>query len=254
MSEPSASRRGAFRVALLGITVQSPTMSHSVLIVEDEENLRITLKYNLEREGYSVFVAPTGDAGLEIAKREQPDLLILDVMLPAVSGYEICREVRKTSDVPILMLTAKGEEVDKIVGLEIGADDYMTKPFSLRELMARVRALLRRPRTTGRRPGMESTIVAGDLALDMAAHVARKDGEAIDLKPREFDLLVVLMQNPGRAFSRLQLLEAVWGANYIGDERTVDVHMRWLRQKIEDEPSEPKRIITVRGVGYRFEG
>ena len=225
-----------------------------VLIVEDEENLRAALRYNLEREGYDVLVAGDGIVGLDLAIKRQPDLVILDVMLPGMSGYDICRTVRKESDVPILMLTAKGEEVDKVVGLEIGADDYVTKPFGIRELLARVHAMLRRPRAKKQGSPPAKVLVAGDLSLDTGAHVARKGGAQIDLKPREFELLAALMDNAGRAYTRRQLLESVWGANYIGDERTVDVHMRWLRQKIEDDPSNPTRIITVRGVGYRFEG
>ena len=227
--------------------------AQSVLIVEDEENLRVALQFNLQQEGYDVHTAPDGTTGLELARREHPDLLILDVMLPGMSGYDIVREVRKDSDVPILMLTAKSEELDKVVGLELGADDYVTKPFSVRELIARVHALLRRRRDIqGAVPG--EVLIAGNLSVDFAAHVARKADEVVDFKPREFDLLALLMANPGRAYSRTQILEEVWGYNYIGDERTVDVHIRWLRQKIEDEPSEPCRIVTIRGLGYRFEG
>jgi DNA-binding response OmpR family regulator len=228
--------------------------TQSVLIVEDEENLRVALQFNLEQEGYDVHSAPDGLTGLDIARRERPDLLILDVMLPGMSGYDICREVRKDSNVPILMLTAKSEEIDKVVGLELGADDYVTKPFSVRELIARVHALLRRHHGDLAGASVGEPIRAGDLAVDLAGHVVRKGDEIVDLKPREFDLLALLVANPGRAYSRAQILESVWGYNYIGDERTVDVHVRWLRQKIEDEPSEPRRIVTVRGLGYRFEG
>lgn len=228
--------------------------SQSILIVEDEENLRVALQFNLEQEGYVVYSAPDGVSGLELALREQPDLLILDVMLPGMNGYDICRAVRKESDVPILMLTAKSEEIDKVVGLELGADDYVTKPFSLRELIARVHALLRRRRGEVQGAVVGEVLRAGDLTIDLAGHIARKGGETIDLKPREFDLLALLVANPGRAYSRGQILDAVWGANHFGDERTVDVHVRWLRMKIEEKPSAPTRIVTVRGLGYRFEG
>jgi DNA-binding response OmpR family regulator len=227
--------------------------SQSVLIVEDEENLRVALQFNLQQEGYDVHTAADGVTGLEIARAERPDLLILDVMLPGMNGYDVCREIRKDSDVPILMLTAKSEEIDKVVGLEIGADDYVTKPFGVRELIARVHALLRRRRGDVGSAVVGEPLRAGDLSVDIAGHVAHKAGEVVELKPREFDLLALLVANPGRAYSRAQILEAVWGHNYIGDERTVDVHIRWLRQKIEDEPSLPRRIVTVRGVGYRFE-
>ena len=226
----------------------------TVLVVEDEENLAVALRYNLVREGYSVRVANDGSAGLEIARSTSPDLIILDVMLPGISGYDICKEIRRESDVPILMLTARGEEVDKVVGLELGADDYVTKPFSVRELMARVRALLRRPRGSVADASLPKTAKSGDLEIDNVSHVVRKNGVAIELKPREFDLLALLVANPGRAYTRDQLLNALWGRDYIGDARTVDVHVRWLRRKIEDEPSNPQRLVTLRGVGYRFEG
>jgi two-component system, OmpR family, response regulator len=228
--------------------------AQSVLIVEDEENLRVALQFNLQQEGYDVHTAPDGLTGLDVARTAHPDLLILDVMLPGMNGYDLCREVRKDSDVPILMLTAKSEEFDKVVGLELGADDYVTKPFSVRELIARVHALLRRRRIESQSPGLGASLRAGDLSVDIAGHVVRQGSDVVELKPREFDLLALFVANPGRAYSRAQILEAVWGYNYIGDERTVDVHIRWLRQKIEVEPSTPRRIVTVRGLGYRFEG
>lgn len=226
----------------------------TVVVVEDEENLAFTLQYNLEREGYAVRVAHDGNAGLELVRTFSPDLLILDVMLPGVSGYDICKLVRRDSDLPILMLTARGEEVDKVVGLELGADDYVTKPFSVRELMARVRALLRRPRASIQTIGSQGTLRSGDLEVDTFSHTVRKNGELVEFRPREFDLLALMVANPGRAYSRDQLLEALWGQDYIGDTRTIDVHVRWLRKKIEEEPSSPRRLVTVRGVGYRFEG
>lgn len=227
--------------------------NRSVLVVEDEENLVEALRYNLEHEGYDVLTAPDGGSGLETARAALPDLVILDVMLPNLDGIEVCRILRRETDVPILMLTAKGEEIDRVVGLEIGADDYVTKPFSMRELMARVRAMLRRPRKTAS-ARMAEPLRSGSLAVDVDAHQASLNGEELRLKPREFDLLALFIRNPGRAFTRDQILEQLWGHDYIGDVRTVDVHVRWLREKIEADPSTPARIITIRGVGYRFEG
>ena len=226
-----------------------------VLIVEDEENLLEALKYNLEKEGYAVFTAIDGEIGLEIAREATPDLIILDVMLPKLDGFEVCRILRQETNIPILMLTAKGEEVDRVVGLELGADDYVIKPFSMRELLARVRAMLRRSRmaleTSSHLSG--ELLKAGDIEVDLASHTARLGGAPLELKPREFDLLALLVANRRRAFTRDQILERLWGHDYIGDTRTVDVHIRWLREKIEANPSSPKRIITIRGVGYRFE-
>ena len=228
------------------------TTSRSALVVEDEENLLEALRYNLERDGYAALTASDGAAGLETARTAQPDLIILDVMLPGLDGLEVCRILRRETDAPILMLTAKGEEIDRVVGLELGADDYVTKPFSMRELMARVRALMRRPRrqaASGAEP-----LRAGPLTLDAEAHSAWLGDAELRLKPREFDLLTLFMRNPGRAFTRDQILERLWGHDYIGDPTTVNVHVRWLRAKIEADPSTPARIITIRGVGYRFEG
>ena len=229
------------------------TMSRSVLVVEDEENLLEALRYNLEHDGHSVLTAADGAKGLETARSALPDLIILDVMLPGLDGLEVCRILRRETDAPILMLTAKGEEIDRVVGLELGADDYVAKPFSMRELMARVRALMRRPRSRTPGPSAEP-LRAGPLTLDAEAHSARLGEDELRLKPREFDLLALFMRNPGRAFTRDQILERLWGRDYIGDVRTVDVHVRWLREKIESNPSAPARIITIRGVGYRFEG
>ena len=228
-------------------------MATTVLVVEDEENLLVALRYNLEREGYVVETAGDGERGLELATSIAPDLIILDVMLPKLSGYEVCRAVKRDSDVPILMLTARGEEVDKVVGLELGADDYVTKPFGVRELMARVRALLRRPRSAHGGPDPSPVVRSGEFVVDLSAHVARRNGREIDLKPREFQLLALFVGDPGRAYTRDQILEAIWGHDYIGDARTVDVHVRWLRRKIEDDPASPRHLVTLRGVGYRFE-
>jgi len=227
-----------------------------LLIIEDEENLLAALKYNLEREGYSVSTAVDGEQGLETARQAKPDLVILDIMLPKLDGFEVCRILRRESDIPILMLTAKGEEVDRVVGLELGADDFVTKPFSTRELVARVRALLRRSRTAAASTPEhgDEVLRAGDLEINLASHTASLHGAPLDLKPREFDLLALLVANKGRAFTRNQILERLWGHDFIGDTRTVDVHVRWLREKIESDPGIPERIITIRGVGYRFEG
>lgn len=227
-------------------------MSKTILIVEDEPTLVSTLRYSLEREGYRVATAENGEQGVDVARAERPDLILLDLMLPGLDGLDVCRILRREMQMPILMLTAKDDEVDKVVGLEIGADDYVTKPFGMRELMARVRALLRRAETSGDKD--KQLLSAGDVQIDMTARKALRDGTEIVLKPREYDLLAFLLQNKGKAFTRDQILHQVWGYDYAGDTRTVDVHVRWLREKIEREPSKPTRIITVRGTGYRFEG
>lgn len=230
--------------------------TQSVLIVEDEENLLEALRYNLEREGYQVHTAIDGELGLENARGSQPDLIILDVMLPVLDGFEVCRILRRETDVPILMLTAKGEEIDRVVGLELGADDYVVKPFSIRELVARVRAMLRRSRLGSDRLTGDNAenLKSDDLEIDLVSHTARIGEMALVLKPREFELLALLVANKKRAFTRDQVLDRLWGKDYYGDSRTVDVHVRWLRGKIEEDPGNPKRIVTVRGVGYRFEG
>jgi DNA-binding response OmpR family regulator len=222
-----------------------------LLLVEDEETVRETLAINLRAEGYEVDTASDGEQGLDLARAGDYDLLILDVMLPSLDGLTVCRLVRRESGVPIILLTARGTETDKIIGLETGADDYIVKPFSLGELLARVRAALRRGAA---QRGSESELVSGDLRLDLSARRAwRKEGE-IALAPREFELLAALMRHRGAVLTRDLLLARVWGEDYPGDARTVDVHIRWLRQKIEDDPSQPQRILTVRGMGYRFEG
>ncbi len=234
----------------------------TILLVDDEPTLVATLDYNLRREGHEVVIARDGQAALEQARAKPPDLVLLDVMLPKLDGLEVCRELRRTSTVPILMLTAKDAEVDKVVGLEIGADDYMTKPFSMRELLARVKAMLRRnamrdaaPLSAGGgRAGSPDAVTLGPLEIDVAARAVRRGGHPVHLKPKEFELLAFLAQNGGRVFSRNQLLENVWGYEFDGDTRTVDVHVRWLREKIEEEPSRPRLLETVRGVGYRFAG
>ena len=227
----------------------------SVLVVEDEENLREALSYNLQRTGYTVLTAADGETGVEMARRDGPDLIILDLMLPGLDGMDACRIIRGQSDVPILMLTAKTEETDKVVGLELGADDYVSKPFSMRELMARVGALLRRAGSSSAPGGSTPAgrLSSGDLEVDVSGHIATLAGETIELTPREFDLLALFLTNRGRALSRDEILDSLWGRDYVGDSRTVDVHVRWLRKKIETAPGNPKRIVTIRGLGYRFE-
>jgi two-component system alkaline phosphatase synthesis response regulator PhoP len=198
----------------------------TVLVVDDEPTLVATLKYNLEREGYNVVAATDGEKAISLARAERPDLMILDLMLPAVDGLEVCRILRREMSLPILMLTARAGEVDKVVGLEIGADDYVTKPFSTRELLARVRALLRRTAT----PLDEEVLVSGDLRVDMKRREVTRDDKPVELKPKEMELLIYFMRNKGRAFTREQLLREVWGYDFYGDSRTVDVHVSWLRQ------------------------
>jgi len=235
-------------------------MSDKILVVEDEPALVETLAYNLTRQGYRVFTATDGLAALDIARRERPDLIMLDLMLPGLDGFEVCRILRQEMSAPILMLTARTEEVDKVVGLEVGADDYLTKPFSMRELLARVKALLRRVRLvreeiTAER-GTEATekLTVGDLMVNLLRREAYWEGKPLRLKPKEYDLLVFLARHPGIVLSRDLILERVWGWEYDGESRTVDVHIRWLREKIEPDPAHPTHIVTVRGIGYRFEG
>jgi len=224
------------------------------LVVEDDRNLLDTLRYNLRKEGHDVVTAVDGAEALAVARRDKPDLIILDIMLPKLSGFEVCRILRKEMTTPILMLTAKDEEIDKVVGLEIGADDYMTKPFSMRELLARVGAMLRRSEMAVGPAVAAEVLIIGDLEIDVARHRASLGGTTLELTPKEFDLLTFLAKNKGFVFSREQLLEKVWGYDFAGDTRTVDVHIRWLRQKIEREPTEPERLVTVRGTGYKLEG
>ena len=230
-----------------------------VFVVEDDKTLIDVLKYNLTKEGYEVITAVDGVQALEVARSEKPDLIILDIMLPKLDGFEVCRILRKEMIVPILMLTAKIEEIDKVVGLEIGADDYMTKPFSLRELLARVRAMLRRAEmmkqeSLSEEKDMPPAIKVGDLRIDFARHQASLGDSILDLSPKEFEILALLVKNRKRVFTRDYLLEKVWGYDYTGDTRTVDVHIRWLRQKFEADPAHPQHLLTVRGVGYKFEG
>jgi DNA-binding response OmpR family regulator len=222
----------------------------SILIIEDDETLQQTLIYNLEQEGYHVAAAFDGLAGLEMARDQTSDLIVLDIMLPELDGLSVCRILRREMDSPIIMLTARSSEVDKIIGLDSGADDYITKPFSLGEFMARVRAALRRQPNQG---AMER-LQAGDLSLDLIGRKGYKGNRELNLSHKEFDLLAELIRNRGMVLSRDLLLTQVWGYDYVGETRTVDVHIRWLRGKVEENPSDPKRITTVRSIGYRFEG
>jgi DNA-binding response OmpR family regulator len=233
--------------------VNSEAMDDKILVVEDDQTLLDVLKYKLTKDGYSVVTATDGIQALEIARSHRPQLIVLDIMLPGLNGLEVCRILRKDMTVPVLMLTAKGEEVDKIVGLEIGADDYMTKPFSMRELLARVRAMLRRAKMAEPKAAEEAILSLGSLAIDVPRRRATLGGKALDLTQKEFDLLAFLARNRGLVLSREQLLEKVWGYDYAGGTRTVDVHIRWLREKIEENPAKPKRLITVRGIGYKLE-
>ncbi len=222
-----------------------------ILLVEDDDTVRETLALNLRSEGYEVHAAADGEAGLALARELSPDLVVLDVMLPQLDGLTVLRVLRRESSVPVILLTARGTEADKIVGLETGADDYIVKPFSLGEFLARVRAALRRARAAS---PLTTELTSGDLRLDLVSRRAWLGERELQLAPREFDLLAVLMRNRGAVLTRELLLAHVWGDDYVGDPRTVDVHIRWLRQKIEADPSQPQRIVTVRGVGYRFEG
>ena len=225
-----------------------------VLIVEDEETLARTLAEKLKDEGFNVLTAGDGEEGLDKLRADHPDLVVLDIMLPKLDGLSLCRIVRRDpamSHIPIIMLTARGTEVDKIVGLESGADDYMVKPFALGEFLARVRAVMRR---APGRPALQDELVSNDLRLSLTGRRLFKDSKETKLSNKEFDLLAELMRNRNVVLSRDLILTKVWGYDYFVDKRTVDVHIRWLREKIEDDPSNPRRIVTVRGVGYRFEG
>lgn len=220
-----------------------------ILIIEDETPLAETLAYNLREEGHEVVLASDGLAGLDRARAEHPDLVILDLMLPKMDGLEVCRLIRRDSDVPIIMLTAKSREVDKVVGLEVGADDYVTKPFSMVEMLARVKAALRRARV---RDHEEPILKAGSLEMDIPRHTVTIEGREIILRPREFELLRILLANRGRVLDRSTLLERVCGEREFIDQGTIDVHVRRLREKIEDDPANPSRIVTVRGLGYKY--
>jgi two-component system response regulator RegX3 len=223
-----------------------------VLVVEDEESFSDALSYMLRKEGFEVSVAATGTQALTEFDRTGADIVLLDLMLPEMSGTEVCRQMRQKSNVPIIMVTARDSEIDKIVGLEIGADDYVTKPYSPRELVARVRAVLRRRASDSQEPSTQ-TLAAGPVRMDVDRHVVTVDGEGVQLPLKEFELLELLLRNAGRVLTRGQLIDRVWGADYVGDTKTLDVHVKRLRSKIEPEPSAPRYIVTVRGLGYKFE-
>jgi DNA-binding response OmpR family regulator len=242
-------------------------VGRKILLVDDEAVLSETITYNLEQAGYQVTTVADGASALEAAGREKPDLIILDLMLPEMDGLEVCRQLRResqTATTPIMMLTAKGEEIDKVVGLEVGADDYVTKPFGRRELLARIRALLRRAdyppvgeehaatSSFSEVPRPNRELIAGPLRIDLAGRRVNCRGQELELQPKQFDLLTYLVRNRGTVLTRDQLLHNVWGYDYAGDTRTVDVHVRWLREKLEEDPANPRMIQTVRGVGYCF--
>jgi len=226
----------------------------TILVVEDEENILEALKYNISKEGYKFLSASDGETAINLARENSPDLIILDVMIPKLDGFEVCRILRRETNIPIFMLTAKTEEMDRVIGLEIGADDYITKPFSMRELLARIKNILRRFSNSKNLSvnSSQGIINIWNLKIDSISHSVELNGTEINFKPKEFELLHFLASNPGRAFTRMQLLEHLWDENYFGDIRTVDVHVRWVRQKIESDPSAPKMLKTIRGVGYRF--
>jgi len=226
-----------------------------ILVVDDEEPIQELLRFNLEKEGYLVRVAKDGQEALKQVASDLPDLLVLDLMLPGMDGLEVCRKLRsnpKFQQIPIIMLTAKGEEIDKVLGLELGADDYMTKPFSPRELLARIKARLRRP--NWQEEADAQIIIRRELRVDVTGFRVHVRGEETELTPKEFELLRVLAAHPGKVYSREELLERIWGYEYDGDTRTVDVHVRHLRLKVERDPSNPEYIETLRGIGYRFKG
>jgi two-component system response regulator RegX3 len=224
----------------------------NLLVIEDEESFSETLSYMLTREGFDVRVAATGPAGLEEFERHGADLVLLDLMLPGLSGTEVCRRLREQSDVPVIMLTARDSEVDKVVGLELGADDYVTKPFSARELVARIRAVLRR-RSDTVETIVSGAVEAGPVRLDADRHVVTIRGESVTLPLREFELLEMLLRNAGRVLTRNQLIDRLWGSNYVGDTKTLDVHVKRLRSRVEEDPARPRHLVTVRGLGYKFE-
>ncbi len=240
-------------------------MPEKILVVDDEIALQETLAYNLRKQGYEVETSGDGPTALEKAHQLKPDLILLDVMLPGIDGFELCRILRQEMNTPVLMLTARDNEIDRVVGLEVGADDYMTKPFSMRELVARVKAMLRRVRlirdemhsSAQSQPAPETPsplIVSGNLVIDPVRREVQVNEKILALKPKEFELLTFISRHKGQVLARETILQEVWGWNFFGDSRTVDVHMRWLREKIETDPSHPTRIVTVRGAGYRFEG
>lgn len=230
-------------------------MGKKILIIDDEPMIVESVSYNLRQEGYEVITANHGDEGLKLAESEKVDLILLDLMLPGMNGLDICRAIRQHSEVPIIILTAKEAEIDRVLGLELGADDYVTKPFSIRELIARVRSVSKRYQAVNAANDPQETADVynyGELTVDFPGHEVTVKGKPVSLSGKEFELLKILIQHPGQVLSREQLLNLVWGSDFYGGDRTVDVHIRWLREKIEDDPGEPKLIITVRGAGYKF--
>jgi two-component system response regulator RegX3 len=223
-----------------------------ILVVEDETSLADTVRYNLEREGYAVTVATDGRAALERFRAEAPTLVILDLMLPEVSGLDVCRAIRAESHVPIIMVTAKDSEADKVAGLELGADDYVTKPFSVRELVSRVRANLRRARPQPAEPAADEVLAGGHVRMDVARHEVTVGGETVSLPPKEFELLEMFLRRKSRLLTREYLIDQIWGPDYFGDTKTLDVHVKRLRRKIEEDPHHPVHLVTVRGLGYKF--
>lgn len=224
----------------------------TVLLVDDDQMITTPLARALAQAGYEVQVASNGRQGLDMARGHVPDIVVLDVLMPEMDGWDVCRALRQESTVPILMLTALGEEVDRILGLELGADDYLTKPFSTRELVARIRALLRRVELDRQQEVADGRLVAGDLRVDLNTYRVFKGEQELTLRQKEYDLLVLLLSRPGEVITRAEFFDRVWGTDWLGDTRTLDVHIRWLREKIEENPGEPRLILTVRGVGYRF--
>ena len=228
-------------------------MSGKILLVEDEHSIAEPVIYNLKQEGFSVTHVDEGPIALEIFSEESFDLIILDLMLPEISGLDICRSIRKESDVPIIMVTAKDSEADRVAGLELGADDYVTKPFSVRELMSRVRAVLRRTTTTTTKTNkIDKSIKSGNIEINLSKYEAKVDDKNIDLTPREFELLYAFCENEGNLMSREQIFDEIWGYSFIGNTKTLDVHIQRIREKIEKDPRKPKRLVTVRGVGYKL--
>jgi two-component system response regulator RegX3 len=223
----------------------------TVMVVEDEQSLREPLVYLLEKEGYEVLEAAEGASALELFKTEQIDLILLDIMMPGMNGNEVCRVIRQTSNVPVIMLTAKDSEIDKVVGLEIGADDYVTKPYSARELLARMKAVLRR--NSDPTPVTDGILEGGAVSMDVDRHLVFVNGKKVAMPLKEFELLELLLENRNRVLTRGQIIDRVWGSNYFGDTKTLDVHVKRIRSKIEDDPARPVHLVTVRGLGYKFE-
>ena len=222
-----------------------------VLVVEDEQSLREPLVYLLEKEGYEVFDAADGNTAIELFKANNPDIVLLDLMMPGMSGNEVCRVIRQSSNVPVIMLTAKDSEIDKVVGLEIGADDYVTKPYSTRELLARMKAVLRR--NSEPTPVTDGLLEGGPVSMDVDRHLVFVNGQKVAMPLKEFELLELLLENRNRVLTRAQIIDRVWGSNYFGDTKTLDVHVKRIRSKIEDDPARPVHLVTVRGLGYKFE-